>query len=190
MRRFAFMLVPGVFLWASGALAEQPLSRTEPSHMSPVPPGGYELPLAPPLTQFPMRPQMEILNSQRAWNQTGVIDKDLSFLCSQRRFVERAPMQFRAIFEKKDVLGVAFGNGTNLYDVDKKAKPGMVYLFRNGDSSACTVVALTVQELKTAQTQPGPNQTGKPGAKPAANKPPAAAAPPVRAPVSTPSSSP
>lgn len=188
MHRVAVMLA--VVLVSGGAAAEEPLSRTDSRHMSPVPPGGYELPLAPPLTQFPMRPQMEILNSKRGWNQTGTIDKELSVLCAQRRFVERTPMQFRAIFEKKDVLGVAFGNGTNLYDIDKKAKPGMVYLFRNGDSTACTVVALTMQELKVAQTQAGPAKGAKPGAKPAAGQPPAPAAPAPAAPAATPAPAP
>jgi hypothetical protein len=156
------------FLAAAGAAhAEQPLSRSQPSHMSPVPPGGYELPMAPPLTRFPMRPQAVVLNSLTGWRDVGRIDPALSQACGERRFTERFAMQFRAIFEKKDVLGVAFGNGANLNDSGKLAQADKIYLFRNGDSSACTVVELSPEELTALQSGAALSKRGtQPGARP------------------------
>ena len=49
-------------------------------------------------------------------------------------------MRFRAIYGN-GILGVAFGYGLNLVDPDGLARPDMVYLFRNGNSSGCSVLA-------------------------------------------------
>jgi len=139
----------------SVAAAQQPLARTETGHLPPVPQGGYELPPAPPLTHFPLRPQMIILNTKLDWRKTGRIDKDLSLACAARVFRERSAMQYRAIFSGTEVLGVAFGNGTNLVDDKKKAERDKIYLFRHGDSTACVVVVLTRDEWLAANDRAG-----------------------------------
>lgn len=149
-KRFFPAVLAALTITAAPALAEQPLSRTEPEHLGPVPPGGRNLPLSPPVVEFPMRPQMVVLDSTQNWRKVGRIDKGLSDACANRRFIERFNLQFRAVFEKKDVLGVAFGNGANLYDADRRADKDKVYLFRNGDSTGCVVIVLTREEVKAA----------------------------------------
>lgn len=150
IRCFALAFPLLLLLAAASAGAEAPLSRTTPSHLPPIPPGGYELPLAPPLMQFPLRPRMVILTSSQPWRKFGRIDKKLSEACAARSFTERFPMQYRAVFEKKDILGVAFGHGANLYDAGALAERDKIYLFRNGDSTGCVVVVMTPDELKAA----------------------------------------
>lgn len=140
---------------ASVAAAQQPLARTESGHLPPVPQGGYELPLAPPLTHFQLLPRMIILNTKLDWRKTGRIDKDLSLACAARAFRERNAMQYRAIFSKTEVLGVAFGNGTNLVDEKRKAERDKIYLFRHGDSTACVVVVMTRDEWLAANDRSG-----------------------------------
>jgi len=160
MRRgIAALLISTILAAASVAAAQQPLVRTEPDHLPPVPQGGYELPLAPPLTHFPLRPQMVILNTKLDWRKTGRIDKDLSLACAARAFKEREAMQYRAIFTGTEVLGVAFGNGTNLVDVNKKAEKDKIYLFRHGDSTACVVIVLTRDEWLAANDRGGAGVT-------------------------------
>lgn len=128
------------------AAAQTPLSRTEPGHMAPVPPGGYDLPLAPPVMRFPLPPQLVIVRTKEDWRKIGTVMKPLSDACAARRFREQLPKRFRAVF-KGEVLGVAFGHGLNLVDQDRKADPRKIYLFRNGDSTACMVIAIDNQDL-------------------------------------------
>lgn len=126
--------------------AQTPLERTSPSHQAPVPPGGYNLPLAPPVMRFPLPPQLVIVRSNEDWRKFGTVVKPLSDACAARQFREQLPKRFRAIF-KGEVLGVAFGHGLNLVDPDKKADKSKIYLFRNGDSTACMVIAIDNQDL-------------------------------------------
>ncbi|WP_247895168.1 hypothetical protein [Azospirillum brasilense] len=128
--------------WANG-----PLDRTEPGHLSPVPPGGYDLPLAPPVVQYPLPPQWVTIRSTQDWRHAGTFEKELSKACASRQFREQMPMRYRAIF-KGEVLGVAFGHGLNLHDPKKQANRKLIYLFRNGDSTGCTIVSITNEDLR------------------------------------------
>ncbi len=137
----------------SPALARGALDRTEPGHQSPPPPG-QDLPIAPPVVQFPPPPEWMTIRSTQDWRKAGKFEKELSKDCAARRFHEVMPMRFRAYF-KGEVLSVAFGHGLNLYDPKKKADRKLIYLFREGDSTACTVQSMTNQDarlLNDAQT--------------------------------------
>ena len=136
-----------VVLAAFPALADGPLNRTEDGHQAPVPPGGYDLPLAPPVVRFPLPPQWVTIRSSQDWRKAGRFEKALSDLCAARKFREVMPMRYRAFF-KGDVLGVAFGHGLNLYDPKKQADRKLIYLFRNGDSTGCTVLSITNEDLR------------------------------------------
>lgn len=122
------------------------MDRTEPGHLSPVPPG-QDLPIAPPVVQYPMPPQWVTIRSNEDWRKAGKFEKELSKDCAARRFREITPMRFRAYF-KGEVLSVAFGHGLNLYDPQKKADRKLIYLFREGDSTACTVQTITNQDAR------------------------------------------
>ncbi|MBP2295282.1 hypothetical protein [Azospirillum rugosum] len=141
------LLAAAAILAALPALADSPLNRTEDGHQPPVPPGGYDLPLAPPVVRYPLPPQWVTIRSTQDWRKAGRFEKALSDLCAARTFREVMPMRFRAIF-KGDVLGVAFGHGLNLYDPKKQANRKLIYLFRNGDSTGCTVVSITNEDLR------------------------------------------
>lgn len=151
-------------LVASDPVAAQqhgPLTRTEPQHLGPVPPGGYQLPMSPPVVQFPRPPQLVVIRSTQDWRQAGQVSKELSRACAQRRFREYYPRRFRAIF-KTEVLGVAFGHGVNLVDRDGKADRRMIYLFRNGDSTACVVIAMTNEDARVLNdAAPEPAAAGR-----------------------------
>ena len=118
-----------------------PLERTDPQHLSPVPPGGYDLPLSPPVVRFPLPPQWVTIRSDQDWRKAGTFEKKLSDACATRKFVQKQALRFRAVY-KGEVLGVAFGHGLNLYDPDKLGNPKMIYLFRNGDSTQCAVLSM------------------------------------------------
>lgn len=143
----AVLAAAGVLAVASPALSDSPLSRTEEQHQAPVPPGGYDLPLAPPVVRYPLPPQWVTIRSTQDWRKAGRFEKALSDLCAARKFRELLPMRFRAIF-KGEVLGVAFGHGLNLYDPKKQANRKLIYLFRNGDATGCTVVSITNEDLR------------------------------------------
>jgi hypothetical protein len=133
------------------------LERTEPGHLSPVPPG-QDLPIAPPMMKYPMPAQWVTIRSNEDWRKAGKFEKELSKDCAARRFREITPMRFRAYF-KGEVLSVAFGHGLNLYDPLKKADRKLIYLFHEGDSTACTIQTITNQDaslLNNAQ----PAKTG------------------------------
>ncbi|WP_448191134.1 hypothetical protein [Azospirillum sp. sgz301742] len=118
-----------------------PLERTDPQHLAPLPPGGYDLPLSPPVVHFPMPPQWVTIRSDLDWRKAGTFDKKLTDACAARNFVEKQALRFRAVY-KGEVLGVAFGHGLNLHDPGKLANPKMIYLFRNGDSTQCAVLSM------------------------------------------------
>ncbi|MGY0710683.1 hypothetical protein [Azospirillum argentinense] len=134
-------------LATGAAWAKGPLDRTEPGHMPPVPPGGYDLPLSPPVVQFPLPPQWVTIRSTQDWRHAGTFEKELSKSCASRQFREQMPMRYRAIF-KGEVLGVAFGHGLNLHDPKQQANRKLIYLFRNGDSTGCTIVSITNEDLR------------------------------------------
>ncbi len=156
-----------VLLTALPAFAQSPLSRTEPGHLSPVPPGGYNLPLAPPVVPYPLPPQWVTIRSTQDWRTAGRVEKALSNLCATGQFREQSPLRYRAIF-KGEVLGVAFGHGLNLHDPKKQANRKLIYLFRNGDSTGCTVLSLTNEDLRVINDGQPPAKQGE--AKPAAAK--------------------
>lgn len=143
--------------WACGATvavlvggadaADSPLQRTTPGHQAPVPPGGYQLPMAPPVVRYPLPPQYVMIRSSEDWRKAGKVDEKLSRACANRAFRERSPLRYRAIFQK-DILGVAFGHGDNLYDPAKLADVKKIYLFRNGDSTGCVVLAIDNMDAK------------------------------------------
>lgn len=87
------------------------------------------------------------IRSTQDWRKAGKFEKDLSKDCAARRFREVMPMRFRAYF-KGEVLSVAFGHGLNLYDPKKKADRKLIYLFREADSTACTVQSMTNQDAR------------------------------------------
>ena len=146
--------------------AAAPMDKTAPGHMAPVPPGGYELPLAPPVMRFPLPPQWVVIKSEQDWRKAGGrINKKLSDACALGHFGERLPMRYRAVFQR-DVFGVAFGHGLNLVDAKKLAERKMIYIFRNGDSTACQVMEMTNQDAKAlaeAEGAPPPNLPGPDG---------------------------
>ncbi|MFD1626424.1 hypothetical protein [Azospirillum griseum] len=133
------------------------MDRTEPGHMPPVVPG-QDLPIAPPVVQFPMPPQWVTIRSNQEWRKVGKFEKDLSKDCAARRFRELSPLRFRAYF-KGEVVGVAFGHGLNLYDPQKKADRKLIYLFRDGDSTACTIQTITNEDVRVMNEAQAP-QTG------------------------------
>jgi hypothetical protein len=128
------------------------LERTSPGHMPPVEPGS-DLPIAPPVVRYPLPAQWVTIRSNEDWRKAGRVEKDLSRACAARSFRERMPLHFRAIF-KGEVLGVAFGHGLNLHDPAGKADRKLIYLFRNGDSTGCTVLSMTNQDLQILNETP------------------------------------
>lgn len=134
------------------------MDRTEPGHMSPVPPG-QDLPIAPPMMQYPMPAQWMTIRSNQDWRKAGKFEKDLSKDCAARRFREIVPMRFRAYF-KGEVLSVAFGHGLNLYDPQKKADRMLIYLFHEGDSTACTVQTITNEDARLLNNAQPPKTGG------------------------------
>ena len=140
---------------AGSALAQTQLDRSQPGHLPPVPPGGYELPLAPPVMRFPLPPQWVVINSKLDWRKFGgKINKKLSDACTLGQFGERLRMRYRAVFQR-DVFGVAFGHGLNLIDFKKLADRKMIYLFRNGDSTACQVLEMTNRDAQLLAEEEG-----------------------------------
>ncbi len=145
-------------LGAAPALAGA-LERTEQGHMAPPQPGS-SLPIAPPLVQYALPSQWMTIRSKEDWRKAGKFEKDLSKDCAALRFNEIEPMRFRAYY-KGEVLGVAFGHGLNLHDPGKKADRKKIYLFRNGDSTGCTVQSMDNQDPRV---NPAGNQAATPAA--------------------------
>ena len=131
--------------------------------MPPVPPGGYDLPLSPPVVQFPLPPQWVMIRSTQDWRRAGTFEKELSKSCASRHFREQMPLRYRAIF-KGEVLGVAFGHGLHLHDPKKQASRKLIYLFRNGDSSGCTVISMPNEDpaVTGGEATPAPARTPPP----------------------------
>lgn len=145
-------------LGAAPALAGA-LERTEQGHMAPPQPGA-SLPIAPPIVQYALPSQWMTIRSKEDWRKAGKFEKELSKECAALRFNEIEPMRFRAYY-KGEVLGVAFGHGLNLNDPGKKADRKKIYLFRNGDSTGCTVQSMDNQDPRV---NPAGNQAATPAA--------------------------
>lgn len=123
---------------AGPARAAEPI-RSDPRHLQPPPDDDPNFELYAPLW-WAKRPQV-VLRAKTGWLAAGKIDRALSNACAGHRFIEIIPMLFRAVFTD-DVLGVAFGHGLNLRDLDHKAKPEMIYLFRFGGTTGCEVLTM------------------------------------------------
>ena len=135
------------------------LERTEPGHQAQPQPGS-SLPIAPPIVQYALPSQWMTIRSKEDWRKAGKFEKELSKDCAALRFNEIEPMRFRAYY-KGEVLGVAFGHGLNLHDPGKKADRKKIYLFRNGDSTGCTVQSMDNQDPRV---NPAGTQAGTPAA--------------------------
>jgi hypothetical protein len=111
--------------------------RTQPNHLPPLDGDGAG---SDRLTvqRWP-KPAQVVIRDKDEWRKAGTVNKDLSLACRAGRFTERLPMMYRAVFPD-DVLGVAFGHGLNLKDLDHKAKGNLIYLFRFGATNACVVL--------------------------------------------------
>jgi hypothetical protein len=154
----AFCLCGLSLLGAAPALAGA-LDRTEPGHQAPPQPG-TSLPIAPPIVQYALPSQWMTIRSKEDWRKAGSFEKELSKDCAALRFNEIEAMRFRAYY-KGEVLGVAFGHGLNLHDPGKKADRKKIYLFRNGDSTNCTVQSVDNQDPRV---NPAGNQAATPAA--------------------------
>jgi hypothetical protein len=144
--------------WLALALLADPTAghttepaRTDPHHLTPPPSDAPTSDNTAPQL-WPKRPQV-VLRAQTPWSKGGKIDRALSEACRNGRFRERTPMLFRAMFTD-DVLGVAFGHGLNLRDLDHKGRTDTIYLFRFGDSTACTVLTLPNRDPAAAPPPP------------------------------------
>lgn len=157
-RKAAFCLCGLSLLGAAPALAGA-LERTEPGHQAPPQPG-TSLPIAPPIVQYALPSQWMTIRSKEDWRKAGSFEKELSKDCAALRFNEIEAMRFRAYY-KGEVLGVAFGHGLNLHDPGKKADRKKIYLFRNGDSTNCTVQSVDNQDPRV---NPAGNQAATPAA--------------------------
>jgi hypothetical protein len=92
--------------------------------------------------------QIVMRSTHSYWN-VGERDTNLSMLCSIGRFNQREDNLYVAQFEGrgtkgedtggKAVLGIAKGNGANLYDPTRAAKPKEDYFFLGDGTSDCTV---------------------------------------------------
>lgn len=152
----AVLVVVGAASFAAFPAAGQArLDRSDPTHLPPVPPGGYELPLSQRVMRYPLPPQWVVINSKLDWRKFGgKMNKKLSDACTMGQFSERLRMRFRAVFQR-DVFGVAFGHGLNLNDPKKLADRKMIYLFRNGDSTACQVMEMTNRDAQLLAEEEG-----------------------------------
>lgn len=159
VRSLAILCLCGLVLPGTAPALAGALERTEPGHQAPPQPGG-NLPIAPPIVQYALPSQWMTIRSKEDWRKAGTFEKELSKDCAALRFGEIEPMRFRAYY-KGEVLGVAFGHGLNLRDPGKKADRKKIYLFRNGDSTNCTVQSMDNQD-------PRVNSAGSQAATPAA----------------------
>lgn len=146
-RSIAVMALTGavVFL-ASAAWAGDPV-RSDLRHLKPPPDDNPNFDIHPP-QRWPKTPQV-VIRAKSSWRKGGTLDRALSNACANHRFVEIVPMLFRAVFED-DVLGVAFGHGLNLRDLDRKAKIDKIYLFRFGGTTGCEVLSLANPDPRVA----------------------------------------
>jgi hypothetical protein len=87
--------------------------------------------------------EITVLTSKAPYWKVGPRDDKLSRACSLGRFNQRRPGSLVARFVGKEgygVLGVAKGNGVNLLDPDRKAKPREDYFFIDHGTTNCKVL--------------------------------------------------
>jgi hypothetical protein len=117
-----------------------------------------------------------LLDSEAPYWEAGARDIKLSAACSLGRFNERQMGRYIVRLHAKAggaaVLGVAKGNGMNLWDPDRLAVATEDYMFRQDGTSACQVFVggrkLPGQGGPTPQTNNGqPNTTPQTPAAPA-----------------------
>lgn len=120
-----------------------------------------------------------LLDSQAPYWEAGPRDPKLSMACSLGRFNERQMGRYVVRLHAKAggaaVLGVAKGNGVNLWDPDQIAVATEDYLFRQDGTSACEVFVGGRKALLPGQTPPG--KPGTPPANPSPTPKPNSAAP-------------
>lgn len=129
-----------------------------------------------------------LLDSQAPYWEAGARDTKLSAACSLNRFNEKEIGRYIVRLHAKAggaaVLGVAKGDGTNLWDPDRLAVATEDYMFRQDGTSDCQVFVggrkLPGQKGATPQ-QPGATTPGAtaPGAPAAPGTPPVPAQPAV-----------
>jgi hypothetical protein len=137
----ALVLVLGL---AVGVVKADPLVRTDPMHLVPIP----DDPLRdhPPLQRWPT-PSQVVVRSKSEWRLGGKRDVAATSACRAGRFHEITPMLYRAFFSD-GTLGVAFGYGLNLYDPDHKANPSLIYLFQFDGLNNCQVLTIPNQDAR------------------------------------------
>ncbi len=144
----ALALLAGILAFCAAAQADP--VQTNPGHLAPPAADDPHFEQNR-LTLSPKKSQVVIRDAKKEWRKAGKLDKALTAACRAKRFREREYLLFRAIY-KDSTLGVAFGHGLNIYDPDRKAKPGMIYLFWQGGTTACEV--LTTANLDPNATKP------------------------------------
>ena len=137
LRSWLFPLLALLLAATPPALAAEP-QRTDPRHLVPPPDDDPHFEQYR-LTLSPKKPQVVFKDRKKEWRKAGKVDKGLTKACRTGRFREFEPLLFRAIYSD-DMLGVAFGHGLNLVDLDHKAGVGTIYLFRQGGTAACEVL--------------------------------------------------
>jgi hypothetical protein len=96
--------------------------------------------LALPLA--PARAESVVLTSKKPYWAVGVHDDKMSRACSLSRFNLKRTDRLVARFigkEGAETLAVGKGNGNNLYDPERLAKPTEDYFFRNQNTTSCEV---------------------------------------------------
>lgn len=119
------------------------LDRPDADHLPPQTPP----PVDPiPLPQYPVRVRPRIVYSFKDklidW---AAEDKVLSHLCRRGAFVQTQDRFFWARTSERS-YGVAFLNGGSLIDMQKKAKPQLVYFFEDQDGD-CHVYVSNIAKL-------------------------------------------
>jgi hypothetical protein len=114
-----------------------------------------------------------LLDSQSPYWEAGPRDQQLSRACSLGRFNERQMGRYIVRLHIKTgggavVLGVAKGNGVNLWDPDRLAVVTEDYLFRQDGTSACQVFVGGRKTLLPGQTPPATPAPPPPPAPPPA----------------------
>jgi hypothetical protein len=90
----------------------------------------------------PARAEQIVLTSKKPYWAVGQRDDRLSRACSLRRFSLKRTDILVARFvgpEGAETLGVAKGNGNNIYDPERLGKPAEDYFFRNHGTTSCEV---------------------------------------------------
>jgi hypothetical protein len=83
-----------------------------------------------------------VLTSKAPYWKVGARDETLSRACSMGRFGVVDPSRWEAHFrgpDGADTLVIAKGNGANLRDPERRAKPKEDYFFRNHGTTDCEV---------------------------------------------------